>query len=144
MRTCAGEGRWAIFGYLLGWGRSGGTGCCSLGRKSRPIGRRPKGVDTALGGAWKGRGNLQGSLCLSIPLCLAVSSLGVSRYLSLSLSEPDSLSDSLAVSLGLSVPPSLTHFLSSGHLREMSVRDRDTRKNPKRVGRKRGQGHKDS
>ena len=47
----------------------------------------------------------------------------------------------LSVSLG---PCFFLLFLHSGHLHEMSVKDKDTGKNPGRVGRKRGQGHKDS
>lgn len=140
-----GGDRWGISDYLLGWGRSGRRRCCSLGRRSRAIGRKPKGVDTALGGAPEGRIYLQGSPCLSVPLCLAVSSFGVLiTCLTWSLSESDSLSESLTVSLCLSVSLSLTPFLGSGHLHEMSVRDKDTRKNPGWVGRKRGQGHRDS
>lgn len=66
------------------------------------------------------------------PLSASVASFCFSHYLY------------LGFSLCLLAPVSLSRFLHSGHLREMSVRDKDTGKNPGRVGRKRGQGHKDS
>lgn len=96
-------------------------------------------MDTALGGALEDRGQrasggLRGlSLSVWLPpvavsLCVFVRCLSL-RF-SHCLSQP--LSSSLTLSLG------------SSPLREMSVGDKDTRKNPGRVGRKRGQGHKDS
>lgn len=93
-------------------------------------------MDTGLGGVWRAE--------VSISPCLAVSSFSLSHYrLSASLSESGRLSD-FSHTLSASQFLFLRRVLRSGHLREMSVRDKDTRKNPGWVSRKRGQGHKDN
>lgn len=127
-----GADRWGISDYLLGWGRSGGRRGCSLGRRSRPTGRRPKGVDTALGGAPEGREYRRApSASRNLPVWLFLprsSSLPAPVGLCRSLTASPSLSLSFCLCLSVSLSP--TPFLSSGHLRKMSVRDKDTRKHP--------------
>ena len=83
------------------------------------------------------QGILWGNLSLHLRSCLLV--LFLSLSVCLSRSDTNWSWESLSVSWPVSL-----FFLRSGHLREMSVRDKDTGKNPERVGRKRGQGHKDS
>lgn len=84
---------------------------------------------------WRSLGGQKapGGLC-GLSICLAASCFGLSLCLcrSLSLRFSHCLSQPLSSSLIL--------FLGSSPLHEMSVRDKNTRKNSRRVGRKRGQG----
>lgn len=67
--------------------------------------------------------------------------ISVSLIVCLSPSETNQSWDSLGASWPLFL---FLCFLRSDPLREMSARDKDTGKTPGRVGRKRGQGRKDS
>ena len=138
--------------YVWGEGGAGGAGGrrrCRLGRTFRSMARRPKTV-----GAER-QGCLRGSLCLSVsppflPLHLCLNPIFVSLVTGLCLdpSVPDSLSNSLP-----SRPLSFSFSLTLSCLPWSSSRDVSKRqgywgvgreKTNGRVGRKRGQEHKDS
>lgn len=135
MGNCAGEDKWVS--PVICWAEEGvGGGGAAAGREGQdPLEGDARVWTLPLEEPRRAEGVCRVPVASPpLPGCLLLRSLPVS----LSESDAQTLSPSLSASHFLWVS------LGSGPLREMSVRDKDPRKNPGRVGRRRGQGHKDS